>query len=95
MQTTPIPMPVPTLPRSLHGSRATLWTIYRSPEGPPARYAVRRWRAIEGTFGPVADPEPSFTGDTLAGARLAVPFEAAHLLHRSPDDDPSIVETWY
>lgn len=87
-------MTVPSVPPSLDGGCLVMFTIYWNPIDYPGMYAVRRWRAIADNPEPVPDPEPCYVGDWLAEARNAIPHEANYCMHRSPDDDPSIVETW-
>ncbi|MFI5460428.1 MAG: hypothetical protein ACHRXM_33850 [Isosphaerales bacterium] len=72
----------------------SMFTVYHSPDDHPGRYVVRRFSIVAGSAEPVPDPEPMFVGPSLTAAREAVPPEADACIHRSPDDEASIVETW-
>lgn len=62
------------------------WTIFFNSLDAPGRYVVRRF------FGPVPSDEAHLEND-LEGARSHVP-EGLFCLLRSPNDHPSVVETW-
>jgi hypothetical protein len=85
----------PSLPRSGKDSRLTMWTLYHSPADHHGLYVVRRWVIPQAGGDPVPDPEPVYFGADLHAARAAIPGEAAACIHRSPSDDPAIVETWF
>jgi hypothetical protein len=74
--------------------RLAMFTVYRSPVDYVGRLVVRRFSIVAGNTEPVPDFEPIFVGPSLEAARAAVPPEAGVCFHRSPDDEPSIVETW-
>jgi hypothetical protein len=70
----------------------TMWTIYRETSDFPGKIVVRRIMILGGEAYPA--PKPSYIGDSLEDARRMIPPEADHCIHRSPDDHPSIVESW-
>jgi hypothetical protein len=74
----------------------SMFTVYDSPADYPGRFVVRRFTIGRGSdnHDPVPDPEPMFVGPDLESARDAIPLSADACLHRSPEDEPSIVETW-
>jgi hypothetical protein len=72
-----------------------MWTLYRSPDDHPGLYVVRRWVVPRSGGDPVPDPEPLYVGRSASEARAAIPSQADAIIHRSPDDEPSIVETWF
>ena len=72
-------------------SELVIWTVYRNPRDFPGKFVVRPFRVQAGRS--VPDPEPSFVGDSLNGARASVPPGLVRLAP-SPGDDPVIVETW-
>jgi hypothetical protein len=81
--------------RCHEGALAVLstWTIFASPADAPGRFVVRRFDVVQGQADPV--PQDDVTVHlTLESARNAVPDSADMCFQRSPDDPPSIVETW-
>ncbi len=68
------------------------WTIFHQPADLPATpYVVREFYIRRGL-------EPEAAGvavlcDSLDQARNLIPIEAV-CIHRAPNDDPAIVETW-
>lgn len=83
----------PILPRIYRhpGASFSIWTLYR-PGRYPGQFAVQR-RTIR--LGKLAgEPELVHIGYDIDHARLAIPIEADTCLHRSPDDDPVIIESW-
>ena len=73
-------------------ARWKLYTIYLDPTDLAPGYAVREWEAAES--GLLPGPILASGLDSLAGARGLVPDAVDACLQRSPDDDPTIVETW-
>lgn len=67
------------------------WVIYDSPIEAPGLFVVRRWEIRHG-YGPIATDDVA-TASTLSQARRSVPGGCVRF-HRSPGDDPSIVEVW-
>lgn len=67
------------------------WTIYDSPSDYPDLFVVRRWEIRHG-YEPVPTDDVR-TASSLAQARRNVPGGCVRF-HRSPGDDPTIVETW-
>lgn len=91
--------PPPLLPLSLRGSGTfAMWVIYSSLPAWPRTFTVLSWPTVRTAetagSGRVPDPTPLYTGPSLHDARCAVPDGADTCLHRCPDDDPSIIETW-
>jgi hypothetical protein len=68
----------------------TQWTIYDSPADFPGRFVVRQWEVHR--WGMVASSNVR-AFDTLQQARESLP-EGLIVIPRSPEDVPSIVETW-
>lgn len=69
------------------------YAIYFNPSDFPGKYVLRRWAIKEGVPFPLPDPSPTYVADTLSEVRAQVPAGLVHL-HRHPEDDPVIVETW-
>lgn len=74
-----------------------IFTVYFNPKDYPGKYVVRRF-VISGPV-PIPCPEPIAITDTLDSARAAVPrYEIGQGVlipwDRSPDDDPTIIESW-
>lgn len=70
----------------------TLWTIYDHPRDHPDHYVVRPFTVSAGG----GEPKP---GDArlfhdIEVARKAMVLMGLTCLHREPNDDPTIVETW-
>jgi hypothetical protein len=68
------------------------YTIYLDPAGLVKGYAVREWLIGRGQVDAGAVLAQGLP--TLEGARMVVPPRADSCLPRTPDDDPTIVETW-
>lgn len=73
-------------------SELVVWVIYDNPTDYPGRYVVRAQRAS--AAGVVVDPWPAAVVGSLDEARAAVPH-GLYCLPASPDDDRTIVETWF
>lgn len=69
------------------------YAIYDHPKDYPEDFVVRRWRIVEGSLNPVPDETPFARATSLREARAAIPPGLVHL-HRHPEDDPVLVETW-
>jgi hypothetical protein len=72
-----------------------MYTVYDSPSDFPGRFVVREFAIRRGVAEPVATGRVFFANG-LEGARLVIrKISAADAcLARSPEDPPSIVETW-
>jgi len=82
----------PILPRSYLDGNPSFWTVYWiCPPGEPGEFVVREWVASPQG---VAGGEVLYRGQSLEAAHAAIPDEACARLNRSPDDHPSVVETW-
>ena len=69
----------------------SIWVVYDHPKDYPEHYVARRW--VTSAFGAVA------TDDVLLNSsleRIHEIFDSRGLvrMHRYPDDDEKIVETW-
>lgn len=67
----------------------TQYTIYERPRDYPEGFVVRAWHIMPGR----AEPGEARTASTLEEARALVP-PGLICFARTPDDDPTIVETW-
>lgn len=72
-------------------TQLSMWTVYDHPSDFPNDYVARRW--LVHTLG----PEP--TGDVLRSSslqtlRVALGMRGLHVIPRSAEDDPIVVETW-
>lgn len=67
------------------------YTIYRLYVGNRATYRVRGWRVAAARVH--HDDETHLATDDLAEARASIP-RGFIVVERTPDDDPSILETW-
>lgn len=68
-----------------------MFVIYERPRDYPDGYVMRRWE-----IGGSVSPRPTdyfITGKTLEEVRRAVPPHCIRL-HRHPNDETQIVETW-
>jgi len=83
----------PILPRIYRhpGASFAIWTLYR-PGRFPGAFAVQRRTVRLGTL--ACDPELVYLGGDINEARQTIPLAADVCLHRSPDDDPCIIESW-
>jgi hypothetical protein len=94
--------------RDQAGPFLSMWTVYRYQWGETERFAVRRFDVVRGLSSPVPH-ETEWYADlpTLDQARAAMPERSLqqeqggrtwasewHRLPPSPEDDPSVVETW-
>jgi len=68
-----------------------MWTVYDHPLDFPLHFVVRR-HFVKRDAGPMAAHIGSLC-QTLEEAREQIP-QYATWMHREPNDDPSIVETW-
>jgi hypothetical protein len=69
-----------------------MFTVYQNPSDYPGKFVVRSQIIRAGKVIP-AD-SPLIVADTLAEARLAIPF-GLYRSPRHPQDDPVIVEVWF
>jgi hypothetical protein len=84
---------LPTLPPSYRGADLLeMFTVFYDPLDYPGRYVVRRFRILHGDAMP--DAEPLTVTHSLTAARHAIPDRCDAMLIRSPEDHPSVVETW-
>lgn len=65
------------------------YTIYEKPADFPDAWVVRRWEAT----GDVEDRGVWCLAESLEAARESIPPDLI-CFTRSPEDDPTIVETW-
>lgn len=75
---------------ALHPRFLEIWTVYEHPRDYPDKYVARKSLATH--------PEPTrtddmFTADSLNEVRALLP-PGLYCFHRSPEDDPAIVEIW-
>lgn len=68
----------------------SMWTIYEHPSDYPQGYVTRKWIITGDGEG---HPGAARYRPDLEAARAAVPADL-HRIDRSPDDDPTVVETW-
>jgi hypothetical protein len=74
------------------GLLLTHWTIYAHPAEYPDGYVLRKWYIGTGLgVGPI--PARAWCLPDLEAAQDLLP-PGLHCVPRSPNDDPSIVETW-
>lgn len=69
-----------------------MYVVYQNPSDYPGRFVVRKWTVT--AAGPVAGNEPIFVGETLQGARDAIP-RGLIATRRCEEDDPVILEVWF
>lgn len=69
----------------------TLWTVYDHPLDYPDHYVVRPFMVVDGTVTP---GDSSYLYRDLDLAREWLHRMGLFRLERSPEDDPTIVETW-
>jgi hypothetical protein len=69
----------------------SMWTIYDHPKDFPNTFVARRFETSAAGSRPTADIMISPTLDDLRDQLSARGLTA---IHRSPEDDPKIVETW-
>jgi hypothetical protein len=67
------------------------WTIYDHPKDQPHHYVVREWQVIRGQRDAI--PAQAYLAPTLEIARRLIPA-GLMCLHRRPEDDSVILETW-
>lgn len=68
-----------------------IFTVYHNPRDYPGKWVVRGNNTVGGLI--VNDPEPTYVGDSLAGARASIPHGMT-MIPRMPGDEPPIVEVW-
>lgn len=66
------------------------WIVYERPLDYPRHYVVRRHEIGHGWHRPTGDV---LLADSLQNARRLIPVGLVRI-PRSPEDDPTIVETW-
>lgn len=71
-------------------SHLSMWTIYHGTSDYPELYVTREFKIT--MEGPIPEQVCSLSSD-LEHARKHVP-EGCVCIGRSPEDDPTIVETW-
>jgi hypothetical protein len=70
----------------------TVWTVYDHPSDYPNHWVARRWVVDEA--GPTTYRSDVFVRDDLNELRDQLSRMGLFPLGRSPEDDPTIVETW-
>ena len=70
--------------------KLTIWVIYKNPRDHPGKWVLRGQDVGSGTV--TARPD-CMVADTYEEVHAALP-PGLHRLHRFPDDDPVIYETW-
>lgn len=69
-----------------------MWTVYKHPRDFPNGYLARLW--IAAGDGSLIATVRTITANELAPIRRALAQKGLYCLHRSPGDEPQIVETW-
>jgi len=67
-----------------------IWTIYENPKDYPGKFVARKYRVEDGI---VNHTEHTYVSDSLYSIRKLIP-DNLYRLHREPNDDPVIVESW-
>ena len=68
-----------------------MWTIYDHPTDYPKDFVARKWEIYSTGARATSD---LLRSDDLATLRGLLDQQNLCMIHRSPDDDPTIVETW-
>ncbi len=68
-------------------NRLPIWTIYDSPSDYPGKVVVRLFMNDTPT-------KTGYVADSLATARAFIP-QGLVRMERHPEDDPTILETWF
>lgn len=70
----------------------SMWTIYDHPIDAPDLYVARKW--LVGPGETVIATDETITREKLEDIRESMVSAGLTRLHRQPEDDPVIVETW-
>ena len=74
----------------LPDNRLRIWTVYQNPSDYPEKFVARLWCNDQATGSIIIAPDLDTLHETLH-----VEYGGLHRMARHPDDDPTIVETWF